>query len=428
MLREDQSKLFLYFLPVYYIYNMLIDVVFARGSIAGVVLNVLILLMLLYFSLHNTHNKRFWYIFLWIALNVVLITCNSSKIVYSFMWFAKNLIGLLCFPLSFYLISSNSQIVRLLKVLIVIMLLYVLNLIFANLLGWGNAYGTKNSEFAVQGGASIVTGSMPVVVALMAAPLILLIIPKKKLFIGMWCVTLICVFLIFKRTNIASLIVGYLVYAILFVYYKKKRSIEVVQIQLSKKKILQLSLGFMLLLILLGILLGDVIAAQFEIRSGKFEEGSMAKEGRVIEWELVNNTIFKSGNNSTILFGKEPYNTPRNYGFQTDRNIHGDFSMILFSTGSIGFLFYWGMQLYIALLILKYNKKRYLSNVQDIMLFSAYLSLSAIWFLFSFSSTLNYVLISSVYYMIQGSTLRYFWNKHRRQEAAIALNAMALNQ
>lgn len=401
---------------------MLIDVVFTRGSAAGIVINIAIMAMLVYFSLFNIYNKKFWYIFVWIIFNIILIICNSSQMLFSFVWFAKNLIGLLCFPLAFYLISSDEQIVRFFKVLISIMMLYILNLILANTLGWGNAYGDNESEFAVQGGASIVTGSMPVVIALMTAPVILLLIPQKKIFIGIWSVTVICVFLIFKRTNIASLILGYFIFILLYGIFKNKDGVKVNKVRMSKKKIIQLSLGIATLLGIMIAIFGKTIAAQFETRSAKFEDGAIAKEGRVLEWELVNKAIFESGKNSVILFGKEPYNTPNNYGFYTDRNIHGDFSTILFSTGIVGFVAYWSIQLYIALLIFKYRRKKFLSNNQSVLLFVTYLSTSTIWFICSFSATLSYVLVSSVYYMIHGMILRYFWNKQRKHKALIVFN------
>lgn len=411
MAKERQSKLFLYFLPVYYVYNILIDVVFTRGSDAGILLNIVILAMLVYFSLMNFYNKKFWYIFAWITFNILLIICNSSKVIFSFTWFAKNIIGLLCFPLSFYFISSNKQIIRFFKVLMAIMLLYLLNLALANTLGWGNAYGGTDSEFAVQGGASLVTGSMSVVMALMMAPVILFTIPKKNGFTILWSITVVCVFLIFKRTNIAALIIGYFIYIIAVKFYKRKANLN----KQGKKRQAQLFLGIIVVVSLIMIF-GETIAAQFDMRSRKFEEDAIAKEGRIIEWELVNKAIFESGKSSIMLFGKEPYNTPNNYGFQTDRNIHGDYSLILFSTGVIGSFLYWSMQLYIALLVFKYNGRRYLSTQQDIMLFVTYLSTSAIWFLFSFSATLSYVVLSSLYYMTHGMILRYFWNKHRKQE------------
>lgn len=419
MIKTIQSKVFLYLLPLYYIYCMLIDVVFTRGGGLGVVINISIMVLLIYLSFYNSYNKKFVYIYLWLLFNLILIFCNSSNPIFSLKEFGKNLIGILCFPLSFYFISSNKEVIRFLKVLIAIMILYMLNLVLANTFGWGQAYGGVDKEYAVEAGASIVTGSMPIVVALMMAPLISPIIPRKKLFLIIWSAVVICVLLVFKRTNLASLLIGYLLLFALYRWYKQRNKIRTPKV--NKKKRIKLIVGFVILLGVFIAIFGKVILAQFDLRSSKLEEGSIEKEGRVIEWYLVQNEILNSDKIATLLFGKEPYNTSNNYGFETSRNIHGDFSMILFSTGCVGFVLYWIMQLYIALLILQYNKKRYLRSNQDILLFVIYLSTSAIWFLFCFSATLRYILLSSVYYMIHGMILRYFWNKDRMQEKLIAL-------
>lgn len=420
MTKDIQSKIFIYFLPVYYIYNMLIDVVFVRGSTMGVIMNVVILVTFIYFLFYNSYNKKYIYVYIWILLNIVLILLNSSNIVFSFKEFAKSVIGLLSFPLSFYYISTNNQIVRFIKVLVCIMLLYIVNLILANTFDWGQSYGANDSEYAVQGGASIVTGSMPIVIALMIAPFILTVIPQKKLFIAIWCITIICVMLIFKRTNIAALFVGYFV---LFIIYQiSKPKIVERKYKIIGEKFKKYILALAVLLSVLAIIFGQVIIAQFEQRSKKYGKDAFEKEGRVVEWYLVKKVILNSDERKTFLFGKEPYNTQNNYGFKSERNIHGDYSMVLFSTGIIGSVLYWSMQIYIALLVIKYWKKRYLRSNYDVLLFATYLSTSLIWFLFSFSATLRYVLISAVYYMIHGMILRYFWNKHIRQEKMIILN------
>jgi hypothetical protein len=298
------------------------------------------------------------------------------------------------------------------------MLLYILNLILANTFGWGNAYA-GDSEYAVQGGAALVTGSMPVVIVLMMAPFILDVIPREKLFIGIWSLTIICVLLILKRTNIASMLIGYFLIFIFTRIYNYKTVIK--KHILSGWKLSKYVLILFFILSVLSIMLWPVIVAQFEARSYRFEKSTLEKEGRIIEWILVKKAILHTEKIDVFLLGKEPYNTPNNYGFGTARNIHGDYSMILFSTGIIGSVLYWSMQLYIALLIFKYRKKRYLENNRDVLLFAIYLSTSAIWFLFSFSATLRYVLVSASYYMIYGMILRYFWNKHRVQEKMIAL-------
>lgn len=420
MTRELQAKLFIYFLPVYYVYNMLLDVIFTRGSILGLIINIVLLFLLAYLSLSNKYNKKFWYIFAWIVFNLILIVSNSSKIIFSLTWFFKTLIGLLCFPLAFYLISGNKRAVMFLKMLMMIICLYMLNLLLANSFNWGNAYGGVDNDFAVQGGASIVTGSMPVVIALMMAPVIFLAYPHKLRFLIFWAISFVSVFLIFKRTNIAALLVGYFVIFIVYSHLQKKYRISTRNLKLNKGKIVLYIFGGIFFLSICVYVARDVIVAQYEVRARKFEKGELEKEGRYIEWELVNNLILESNDTKTVLFGKEPYNTPGNYGFQSDRNIHGDFSLLLFSTGLVGFLAYWGMQIFIACLILPYCKKRYLRTRQDILMVSIYIANFIIWGIFSFSAAFYYVILSSMYYMTMGMILRYFRNKHLKHQFIIS--------
>lgn len=414
MQKELESKMFLYFLPAYYLYNMLLDVVFTRGSAAGVIINMGVLAMLIYLSLSNPFNKKFWYVFIWFIFNTILILCNSSDVLFSIKWFCLNVMSMLCLPLAFNLISTNKQIILLLKILIVICGLYILNLILANTLDWGNAYGETNSDFTVQGGASIVTGSMPIVIALMMAPIILYLIPTKRNFIILWTLTTVCMFLIFKRTNIASLVIGYLLFFVFYRFCIYKFGLRTKQI--SRKNKNRIIIGGISLLAVFVLIFGQIIVAQLDVRERDLREGSFQKEGRVVEWELVKNVILNSNDTGIILFGKEPYNTSGNYGYSSARNLHGDFPTILFSTGVVGFVYYWSVQLFIALCILRYAKRRYLTSTQDVLLFSAYVSSSAIWFICSFSATLGYFLVSAIYYMTHGMILRYFWNKHRAQE------------
>lgn len=409
-----RSRLFLYFLPIYYIYNMTIDVVFTRGGMGGILINLLILTLFAYLCLNNPYNTKFIYLYVWLLLNLVLILCNSSDVLYSLKEFGKNVIGILCFPLSFYLIYSSIQVRRFFKVLIGLMILYIVNLVLANTMDWGQAYGGTDNVYAIEAGAAIVTGSMPIVMALMMAPFILQTISRKTWFIVVWAGTTISILFIFKRTNIAALFVGYILIFLLNRIFSRKNRINTKK-RINKKNTILLVI-FGILLTTLFVVFDNIILAQFEYRSKALKVENISNEGRIIEWYLVRREILDSNNISVLLFGKEPYNTKNNYGFRTDRNIHGDFSMILFSTGVIGFIIYWVIQVYIALLVLKYNKRRYLMTKQDIYLFIIYLSTSAIWFLFCFSATLGYVLISSVYYMIHGMILRYFWNKHQLQQ------------
>lgn len=414
MNKELQAKIFIFFLPVYYVYNMLLDVTFTRGSAIGIVINMGVLAMLTYFSMGNPFNKKFWYIFVWFVFNIVLIFCNSSDVLFSIKWFCLNIMSLLCFPLAFNLISTDKQIVSFLKVLIIIFLLYILNLVLANTLNWGNAYGSEDSEFAVQGGASIVTGSMPVVITLMMAPIIFYLIPQKRYFIGLWALTTVCMFLIFKRTNVASLVIGYVLFYAFYKFCNYKFGLSTMRLSLKTK--IRIVIGGLSLLTVFIFMFGKVIMAQLDVRERDLREGALQKEGRIVEWGLVKEVILGTNNTGTILFGKEPYNTSGNYGFSSDRNLHGDFPTILFSTGVIGFIYYWGMQIFIASLVFKYAKRRYIHSTQDILFFSAYASSSFIWFICSFSATLGYFLVSAVYYMMHGVILRYFWNKHVAQE------------
>jgi hypothetical protein len=293
------------------------------------------------------------------------------------------------------------------------MILYCLNLVLANTFGWGRSYG--EGKLAVETGESLVTGSMPIVMALMMAPFILMITHRRNLFLLIWAVTTVAMLLVFKRTNIASLIVGYL--ALYTIYTSAKRKWMVKQrIRRKQKSMLPWIFFFILLFAGIGYVLYDVIIYQYEVRARKFEAGALEKEGRVIEWYLVKRAILDADKESVFLLGKEPYNTVNNYGFDTRRNIHGDFSMILFSTGVLGSILYWLMQVYIALLVLKYGKKRYLRKRTALLFFSSYLATSMIWFICCFSATLRYVLVTAVYYMIHGMVLRYFWNMERVQK------------
>lgn len=187
------------------------------------------------------------------------------------------------------------------------------------------------------------------------------------------------VILSFKRGAILSLVIGF----ISFIYFSKKKI----------KNVYKMSL----ILIITTILIfnySDTFIERYEARTT--EKNEIENESRYLETIYVIKE-FKKSNIISILFGKEPFNSPtimKKY-FGRPRMLHVDYNILLHGTGVLGFTLY--ALFYLRLFI--YLKKLYKFKVTQNQIaieeirdrFALIVSLLILSLIMSFSGGLQFI-------------------------------------
>ena len=98
---------FRYYLIIYYLYMMSVNVFFPKGGPVGYVVNGILLLFILYASVvRNKYNSKFILVYLYLLFTLLLVIFQSSNLLYSITNYIKYTMGLLCLPIGFNLLSS----------------------------------------------------------------------------------------------------------------------------------------------------------------------------------------------------------------------------------------------------------------------------------------------------------------------------------
>jgi hypothetical protein len=149
----------------------------------------------------------------------------------------------------------------------------------------------------------------------------------KNISLILFFVLVVFVMLSMKRTAIAGLVIGLLIYG----YHNLKLK------------------SFLRVVILSGVFLGasypfysPILEKRFEARSDRFEEGALEEEGRYQESFFVWEEVYEFKDPIKQLFGLEAFNSRGNYanGLFGNRILHVDYNAIVNTIGIVGLLLY----------------------------------------------------------------------------------------
>lgn len=406
------DKVFIrYFLIVYYVYTMSIDVIIPKKSMLGIIMHALILLYLLYIIIaEGRNNKKFFLVYIYICYCFLLILLQSSDIMYSITNYIKYIIGILCLPVGFSLLSSLKKIREFQLTGIVCMLLYVLNVILANVFHWGNTRGGYSEEGLEVGNLFSDALYLNVYVIISAFFLVVLFPTNKKWILTLCAFCAILVVANMKRTVIGVLAVGIVMY--LFLYYIKNG----VNTKLSAMHVKILSIFVALSFVALPFFY-NYIKINLEARQSSFERASedIMNEGRMAEFIFISNEILNSDSPSILLFGKETFNLVGTYasGRFGNRQIHGDYSILMNGLGVVGLLIWLSFLLFLLIWLSRLkNEVNKEEGIIGSILHPLYYTFIVIYCLSMGSGVLMCVMSSSYFFASLGGILRYFYNRN----------------
>lgn len=400
-----------YFFIVYYLYMMSVNVILSKDGIWGILVNGLMFLFLIYASfVRNRYNKKFSCVYLYIIFIFIQIVLQSSDFQYSMKNFLKYIIGLLCLPIGFNVLSSVKKMRKFQMTGILFLLLYLVNIVLANIFHFGDYYG-----YMVEGGLEIgnvfadgLYANVYVITSIFFT--LLLFSQKKGLILLLAAICGILVFVNMKRTTILQLIVGLVIYQVFYYICNSTNKLKFGLVQLK-----YIGLFLLFALMALPVFYGE-IQMRYENREKTFENAAndMTSETRILEFIAVSDEILHSDNILTFLFGKETFNIVGTYGHGRfgDRQMHMDYSILLHGTGVVGCLVWFGIHLYLILWIIKMRKSTCCKyGIISSILYPLFFSLILLYFISMGSGTFNQVISSSFLYASLGGILRYIFNR-----------------
>lgn len=399
-----------YYLIVYFLYMMSLKTIIPAGGIVTVIVNgIIVLFLFLATIVRNRYNYQFIYLYSYIIFLFLLVILQSSNHSASFINLTKYLISLLSLPVGFNVFSSVAKFKEFQKTGLILLFLFILNIIFANLFNWGSSLG-YGSEGALQTGNIFTDGLYVVVFTLTSLFLGLRIFPNnRKILLSLYVIGALLIFAIMKRMAIIGLLLSLFTY--LFHFNFKNGITNTISIYQNKY------LGYFLLLSLILLpFFYSYIINNYNQRELYFKKASdnIASETRVQELIAIKEDIFHSSNNLKFLFGKETFNLVGTYanGAYGDRPIHSDISVFLNGTGVVGLMFTLYIYLYTLFKLMYIKKKVQLRETPiSAMLFSLAVSFFAFRVFTLFSGASFSVISSSYFFASIGGIMRYFYNR-----------------
>lgn len=399
-----------YFLIIYYLYIMSVNVLFPKGSMVGILVNGVILLFLLYASfIRNRHNGEFVLVYVYLIFILLLILLQSSNVMYSFTNYIKYALGLLCLPIGFNILSSVRKLREFQKTGFAFLILYLTNLILANIFHLGDYYGYK-----VEGGMEIgnvfADGLYANAYVIVSLSLLLLLFPTKKKQISLLlAIGTILIIVNMKRTVILVLAVGLIIY--LSFYYLNNG----IKFKFAKIQLRHITLFLLFALSVLPFFYNE-IQLRLDNREKTFQQANedITNEGRISELIYISDEILHADKLSTLLMGKETLNYVGTYagGLFGERQIHGDYAKILHGTGVLGVLIWSIIHLYLVVWMIRMKRKvSHQSGIVASIIYPLFFAFF-IMYLFSMISGVSGLVVSSAFFYASiGGFLRYFYNR-----------------
>ncbi len=398
---KTTSFLFYYFVIIYFIYVALNSILFAKQSYPTYIVNGFFLLFTLYVTFKYVEIKRFMIPMYLFFIYLLILISFSSDFFYSAQIYIKTLIPALFLPISFSFIKDIDHLKKFNKILILLICLYLINFIIANIFKLGRtAYG-KEGFFSLYVGNVFTEGLNSIAYILVILPLILYLNKRhKKFVIFLGVLAFVALLLNLKRISILAVFIGYF----FLIFFSKRKSYFIKSI-----------VPIILLLLILYPFYKEPLQYQFLNRSSRFTEDFYENEGRYIETKLVWNEVFSFNFIPQSLFGKEMFNSPGNYGGGVfgERPLHMDYNSLLFGSGILGLLFYFYYNIAILNYFLKLKKhlpsKNNLINIMN----ATFIAIFLMSFIISISGSFGSVVFTTVRSIYLGAILGIYNNYYR---------------
>ncbi len=215
-----------YYFIIYYLYIMSVNVLIPKGGLFGDAFNGILILFLLYATIRRfSYCAKFSYIYMYLIFLLFLIFIQSSNIVYSITNYLKFAMGMLCLPLGFSLISTVVKFKEFCKTGLILVAMYLIYILMANIFNFGNFYGYSrgSEEDLLQIGNVFADGLYVNVYVIFLIFLLLAAFPnKKKLILLILSIAAIITVVNMKRMVIAVLCLGLMIFIAIIFFNAKK--------------------------------------------------------------------------------------------------------------------------------------------------------------------------------------------------------------
>jgi hypothetical protein len=315
--------------------------------------------------------NRFILVFL---VYLFILTLFSSEVRSSFLsGYIKWFIPLMMYPVGLYFFRNNERLLTLNNIYIYSALLVCINLVAAQITGYGISAYVEKSFYT--GGAGVgITNQLALI--LLTYPFLF----RRRFKIPVyqrWFIYLIgflsvvFIFLAMKRAAIVSLLAG----ALIYLYFTQ-----------SRIRFIRYFIAIVILFYLILPFFQTILTERYNARMKQME--NIENEARYQEFIYILKE-FRNADLNQKLFGKELFNTGPSFGkkyFHTNRMIHSDMVGFFYGAGLIGILLYLAIYYLIFRDGLKYRRllKR---DPLDRELFAIYFAILFATFLISASGS-----------------------------------------
>lgn len=314
------------------------------GLHPGIIRGMILLFFIFLFGFRrikdNTINR---YILIFLAYLFILVLFSSDIRTSFLAGYIKWFIPLMMFPAGLYFFRNAGGLFRLNKIYVAGAMIVCINLLVAQITGYGISAYVEKSFYT--GGAGVgITNQLALV--LITYPLLLKwrinLAPWQRWFIYViGILSLVFVFLAMKRAAIFSLLAGSLVY----LFFTQ-----------SRLRFIRYFIAIILVFFLVFPIFQNILTERYNARMKQME--NIENEARYQEFFYVLKE-FRDGNLWQKLFGKELFNSGPHFGrkyFGTDRMIHSDISGFFYGSGITGFALYLAIYFLLLRKGLEYRK------------------------------------------------------------------------
>lgn len=339
-----------------------------------------------------------------LILYFFFLTFFSSNFSRSINLFFKVSASMLLLPISIYYIKTKDDLLRFMTFFKFAFLYFICFAVMSSIWGFGwNQYARNTEDQAISigfGDSQLYTFSL----ALVAIPFYKKFTAQnisRASYVIMFVSFLLLIFSM-RRTAVLIVVLGY------FLYFLFSGTIS---------KFLKLIIVGTLLLVLLFPFYKDALMKRIALRKDVIENDkySLEEEGRWRETFLLLHDISRYDRTSTILFGKEIFNSPGNYanGAFGKRMLHVDYNRILHGSGIIGLGIY--ILLYVIILRTFYFYYRRNNTPHKKYIKSLFLTYYILSLFISFSGQMDDVTFRSILFIIMGASIGIMKNKIKRK-------------
>lgn len=398
----NKGNFIYYYIPINFIYDLLVYYLpdnsifpFIRGFGTFV-----LLAYLLWKYKIDKNNYHILFVVILLVLQLLILSYFSTNPFKSYSETLKFINISLTFFIGYSFFKRGGDIFKLFFAMKMVLIVLVVNIIIANIFSLGFK-GYSGSGF--YSGAVFANGWYTPTIAVIAMFILIMTplngirgrikIKNRRFTIGLLIVSFAIIILGGRRSAVLILTISVITY----LYYSRYRLKSILNIVL-----------FAFGLLLISSMYIDILSKQYANRLNLYN-GGLQEENRYVETELLWRDMLSFEDKKKSIFGSSPFVTAGSYGDEshTERYLHVDINIVLFSVG------FWGLFLYIVYYILIYrliksqfknlpkNKVIYDLNHLKLIVLSIYFSSLAL----SFSGGFSAITYRSTTFLIIGSIL-----------------------